>query len=138
MSSNGTVIFHGRSGESYRFQVWPLGPQFKSLAGVCLVSRRTYDNPNFQQTATHECLHIGQMSDLSRLQYDHPCFKDANCVCVYLARDEEHRLFVEDDLLQRFITWNAAFQVDLLRKTPSRSARPSVDETSAVESKELS
>lgn len=111
MPSNGTVVFHGSSGESYRFQVWPLGTRFKPLAGVCVVSRRTYGNANFPQTATHECLHVGQTADLSCLAYEAACFKDADCVCIYLASDDEHRLSVEDDLVGRYSTWNAALRV---------------------------
>lgn len=113
MASKATVVFRGQSGQNYRFQVWPVGTRFKPLAGVCLFSKRTYTNRNFAQTASHECLHIGQMPDLSRLSYEAPSLKDADCVCLYLATDEAHRLFVEQDLVEQLGIWNTRLRVDL-------------------------
>lgn len=113
MASKGTVVFRGHSGQDYRFRVWPIGTQFKPLAGVCLFSKRSYSNRNFAQTASHECLHIGQTPDLSRISYDAPHTKGADCVCLYLATDETHRLFVERDLVEQLGVWNTGLHVDL-------------------------
>lgn len=112
MPSMGSVVFRGQSGERYRFRVWPVGTQFKQLAGVCLVSRRSYENRTFGGAASHECQHIGQTADLSQLAYDSAWFSNANCVCVYLADNEAHRLFVEQDLLSSLGTWNTRLQAN--------------------------
>jgi hypothetical protein len=118
MSSRGTIVFRGRSGEQYRFQIWPLGTRFKALGAVCLLSKRSHKNRNFAQTASHECIHIGQTADLSALSYDASCFKDADCICVYLSQSEEHRTAVENDLIDSLGTWNAKFRVDLSSVAP--------------------
>jgi len=113
MTSKGYIMFAGASGARYHFHVWPLGTRFRALGAVCLLSKRDYRNHDFAQTASHELLHIGQMSDLSRLDYGAPCFDHANCICVYAASSEEHRQFVEDDLADALSTWNVRFRVDL-------------------------
>jgi hypothetical protein len=118
MSSKGTIVFRGRSGEQYRFQIWPLGTRFKALGAVCLLSKRSHKNRNFAQTASHECIHIGQTGDLSALAYDASCFKHADCICVYLSPSEEHRTAVENDLVDSLGTWNAKFRVSLSSVAP--------------------
>ncbi len=120
--SHRTVVFRGASGEKYRFQVWPLGTRFKALGAVCLLTRRRHTNPNFTESVSHECLRLGQTSDLSLLAYDSACFKDADSICVYLSQDGEHRSFVTDDLLRGFAPWNTRLYVNL-------SAPPDAQET---------
>lgn len=132
MSSKGTIVFRGRSGEQYRFQIWPLGTRFKALGAVCLLSKRSHKNRNFAQTASHECIHIGQTGDLSALTYDAPCFKHADCICVYLSPSEEHRTAVENDLNESLGTWNAKFRVSLSKLSPAAVTVESVFGTDPV------
>lgn len=113
MANLGTVVFRGHSGEKYRFQVWPVGTKFKTLAAVCVFTKRSFRNRNFTDTASHECVHIGQTPDLSGLPYDAPYLEGIDCVCVHLVANAEQRLRVEQDLAESLGLWNKAFRVDL-------------------------
>lgn len=113
MANLGAVVFHGRSGQSYRFQVWPVGTRFKPLAAVCLFSRRRFVNRNFAATASHECLHLGETLDLSTLRYDSKYAAGADCVCVHLLPDAQQRREVARDLDAALGLWNSAFRVEL-------------------------
>jgi len=113
MTCQGTVVFRGESGERYRFQVWPLGTRFKAVGAVCIFSKRTFSNPTFTQTASHKCLCIGETSDLSRLPYQLPQASSADCVCVYLAGEEQQRHSVQRDLLDGLGVWSSTLAVAL-------------------------
>jgi len=113
MVNLGTVMFRGHSGSRYRFQVWRVGTKFKPVSGVCVFTRRTFPNRNFTDTASHECLHIGHTTDLSRLSYDADYAAGSDCICVHLAADVEACAAVERDLTESLGVWNEAFRVDL-------------------------
>lgn len=110
MQNLGTVLFRGRSGEQYRFQVWPIGTKFKALAAVCVFSKRIYCNRNFSSIASHDCVHIWHTEDLSTLGYDEADIQGSNCICVYLAPDARRRVLVERDLTESLGLWKDAFQ----------------------------
>ena len=99
----GNVIFVGKSGERYPFQVWPLEARFKSVAAVYFVTKRAYDNSTYRR-ACHDAIYIGQTENLSSALADEAQLErfrkfGANCVCVYLLADEGRRIAVEQDLL---------------------------------------
>ena len=99
----GSVIFGGKSGERYHFQVWPLETRFKSVAAVYFVTKRAYDNSTYRR-ACHDGIYIGQTEDLSgslaaEAQLERFRKFGANCVCVHLLADEGRRIAVEQDLL---------------------------------------
>ena len=99
----GSVIFSGKSGEEYRFQVWPLETRFKAVAAVYFVTRRAHENNTYRR-ACHDGIYIGQTENLAdslaaQAQLDRFGKYGANCVCVYLLADEERRIAVEQDLL---------------------------------------
>ena len=99
----GAVTFSGKSGEKYYFQVWPLETRFRSVAAVYFVTKRVRENQTYDR-ACHEGIYIGQTENLTGLfatQSRLDLFKKhgANCVCVYLVKNEERRLAVEQDLI---------------------------------------
>lgn len=103
MAKVGSVTFTGRSGEQYRFDVWPVETRFKALAGVFFVTKRAYENSTYRR-ACHESIFIGQTASLadplgtgSQLS----CFSKhgANCVCILLNENEERRSAIEQDLI---------------------------------------
>jgi hypothetical protein len=116
MANLGAVMFRGRSGETYRFQVWPVGAKFRPLGAVCIFSKRVFRNRNFTTAASHECIHIGETADLSTLVYRESYLGDADCICVYLVPDAERRAAVERDLAESLGIWNARFRVGLLNE----------------------
>ena len=99
----GNVIFAGKSGERYHFQVWSLEARFKSVAAVYFVTKRAYDNSTYRR-ACHDGIYIGQTENLSGALADEAQLErfrkfGANCVCVHLLADEGRRIAVEQDLL---------------------------------------
>jgi hypothetical protein len=100
---HGSVVFGGKSGEKYRFQVWPLETRFKSVGAVYFVTRRAYENNTYRR-ACHDGIYLGQTDNLADSLAAHPQLEHfrnhgANCICVYLLADEERRIAVEQDLL---------------------------------------
>jgi hypothetical protein len=113
MINHGTVVFRGASGEKYRFQVWPLGTKFRAAGAVCLFSKQSFPNRTFAQRASYQCICVGHTPDLSQLGYDLPQLSSADCVCVYLADEEQQRVHVQRDLLEGLGIWHENFAVDL-------------------------
>jgi hypothetical protein len=100
---HGGITFSGKSGEKYYFQVWPLETKFKSVAAVYFITKRVHDNNTYRR-AGHEEIYIGQTGNLAdpfATQSPLDCFRKhgANCVCVYPATSEQHRIAVEQDLI---------------------------------------
>lgn len=103
MAKYGNITFSGKSGEKYCFHAWPLETRFKSLGGVFFVTKRVYKNKTYDR-ACHEPVYIGETSNLADpfgTQSQLDCFKKhgGNCVCVYVAANEERRRSVEQDLI---------------------------------------
>ena len=101
--NHGQVIFVGRSGERYHFQVWPLEARFKSLAAVFFITKRAYDSGTYRR-ASHDGIYIGHTEDLSAAlasaaQLERFKKFGANCVCLHLVATEERRIAVQEDLL---------------------------------------
>jgi len=103
MTQVGSVTFTGKSGEHYRFDVWPVETRFKALAAVYFVTKRTYENATYRR-ASHESIYIGQTASLADplgTGAQLTCFTKhgANCICIHLHPSEERRQAVEQDLL---------------------------------------
>lgn len=104
----GNILFVGKSGERYPFEVWPLETRFRPVAGVYFVTRRAYDSGTYRR-ASHDAIFIGRTEDLaSSLAEPAPLERfakfGANCVCVLLIGDLERCLAVEQDLLANYRT----------------------------------
>ena len=101
-----TVVFKGRSGARYQFHAWPLDTQFSTVAGVYLVTRRTFDDPTFTTKATHQPLVIGHTDNLAEALISRSqraklvAQSGANCICVLAEKNAERRVEIETDLIE--------------------------------------
>ena len=98
----GSVEFNGKSGEKYRFEVWPMETRFKPVAAVYFVTKREVTVGVFNR-AGHEHLYLGHTSDLSgplgtEAQLAWFSTKGANCLCIYSAGSEAQRAAIQRDL----------------------------------------
>ena len=103
MAKISTATFRGKSGETYSFNVYPMGQAFKAVGAVYAVTRR-YKNSSSGHS--HEIIYVGETSDLSTRFDDHhkaDCFvrQNANCICTHGDDDEDSRLAKEDDLIKQ-------------------------------------
>jgi hypothetical protein len=103
MATYGGITFTGKSGEKYFFHAWPLETQFKSVAAVYYVTKRSFSNKTYR-IASHEGIYIGQTESLTgpfatQTQLDRFRKHGANCVCVHLIANEERRQMVARDML---------------------------------------
>ena len=108
----GSVVFSGKSGEDYRFEVWPMETRFKPLAAVYYVTKRGAPAGTFNRSA-HEYLYLGHTPDISRplgttAQLAWFNAAGANCVCVYAASSAERRAAIKKDLEDAGIHYSAS------------------------------
>jgi hypothetical protein len=108
----GTVVFSGKSGETYRFEVWPMETRFKPMAAVYYVTRREAPAGTFSRSA-HEHLFLGHTPDISAplgtsAQLAWFNAHGANCVCVYAAETEERRAAIKRDLEDARVCYQAS------------------------------
>lgn len=109
------VVFVGRSGERYRFDVCPIGDALPAAAGVYVVTQRTCTDRTFTTRGTHRTLAIGEApnmaetflgkSDLKSLQA-----RGATSICFYAVSDEESRKRIELDLIDANDTTGSALR----------------------------
>jgi hypothetical protein len=90
------VVFSGKSGAVYRFQVWSLETVFQAVPAAYIVTRRAQSNNNYNSGA-HEVLYIGETSSLAdpfATAADFSCFRKhgATCICVCVYRVEQEQL----------------------------------------------
>jgi hypothetical protein len=100
----GTVTFSGKSGTNYEFVAYPLKTEFNAVSGVYFITKRT---SNKSGDISHAGIYIGQTNDLSiRFDKHHKadCFTEhnANCICIHREADEEKRLAIEQDLIDKY------------------------------------
>jgi hypothetical protein len=126
-----SINFQGKSGQSYRFQAWPMDTKFKGIGGIYLVTRRECLDRTFPTKATHRCLAIGQTADLaasalSKAELSKLIGQGANCICVYAVADEARRLEIEKDLIEGNERWGGRlhylFHEYVPEKLPGTSA----------------
>ncbi len=109
----GTVVFSGKSGEKYRFEVWPMETRFKPMAAVYYVTKREAPAGTTFNRAGHEHLFLGHTPDISgplgtTAQLAWFNANGANCVCVYAAETEERRSAIKRDLEEAAVHYRAS------------------------------
>jgi hypothetical protein len=100
MPSLGKTIFKGKSGNVYRFRVYPLNTRFRKISGVYVIGSRECTSGSNRVVA----LYVGHTEDFSRPLDKHLKAKDfveqgANCICVQSDAVEESRSTKEQDLI---------------------------------------
>jgi hypothetical protein len=135
MSSS--IVFNGKSGEPYRFQVWPLATAFKAVGGVYVITKRTFDDRTFATRASHQPLAIGETADLAATFVGKPELKTlaargANYICVCAVADQALRSRMERDLIEgnAMAGGSLRYLFDLVYPAEKRDA-PAAGETSA-------
>ena len=98
------MSFRGHSGETYRFQVLPIGTKLKALAGVYLLTERTFEDRTYPGTASHRSLAIGETDNLaaalaSKSDLEKLVARGANCICVLAIADKARRLEIQKDII---------------------------------------
>jgi hypothetical protein len=101
MACLGKTVFHGQSGKSYRFRVYPWGTRFRKLSGVYVVGHRSDDHGGAVEMVP---LYVGQTEDFSQPFGKHhkaQAFgrQGANCICLQADTEEPSRLAKQDDLI---------------------------------------
>jgi hypothetical protein len=89
------VVFSGKSGATYRFQVWSLETTFRAVPAAYIVTRRAQSSSSYNSGA-HEVVYIGEAASLAdpfATAADFACFRKhgANCICVYRVEHEQLR-----------------------------------------------
>ncbi|UWN49643.1 hypothetical protein ASALC70_01856 [Alcanivorax sp. ALC70] len=101
MSKIGTLKLTGASGTEYTFNVYPYNTDFKAIAGVYYISKRT---EKADGRGNHSAIYVGQTEDLSTRfdgHHDEACFlkNRANCKSVLAESSKKRRLEIEADLV---------------------------------------
>jgi len=104
MAHYGSMTVKGTSGNSYTFEVYSYDTEFKPLAAVYLITKRT---PKTDGTGSHSFIYVGETDDLSdRFDGHHKeqCFINygANCKCIHLEDSKSVRLQIESDILGNY------------------------------------
>ena len=105
MSSKlGTLTLKGVSGNEYKFNVYPLNTDFKSIGGIYYISKRIVKENGI---GSHSKLYIGQTEDLSERFDNHhkwDCFEEnsANAISIYREESKDERLGIEKDLIDNY------------------------------------
>lgn len=100
MPSMGHAVFRGKSGQTYRFKVYPLGTKLRPLSGIYLVTNRCRNKQGGYQYIT---LYVGATNDLSQPIAEHPKASDfkrhgANSICLQSDNSEESRIAKQVDI----------------------------------------
>jgi hypothetical protein len=101
MASLGRIVFKGKSGNPYRFKVYPLGTRFKKLSGIYIIGTRSHGANGGRRLVP---LFVGNTEDFSQPFDNHRKSKEftdqgANCICLQSDAVEESRLTKERDLI---------------------------------------
>ena len=101
MPSLGNTAFKGRSGQAYRFKVYPLGTKLRRLGAIYVVTNR---RRNELGKYRHVALYVGQTEDLSQpFDQHHKAveFKrhGANSICLQSDDSEDSRVVKQRDLV---------------------------------------
>jgi hypothetical protein len=104
MASLGKATFKSKSGNAYRFKVFPLRTRFRKQGGIYLIAYRGHNN---QGRHRHKILYVGNTEDFSQPFEQHCKAQDlvrlgANCICVQSDQSEESRSGKERDLISAF------------------------------------
>jgi hypothetical protein len=91
----------GKSGEKYKFEVYPKDSSWNEVAAVYLVTKRTIKPDG---VGSHAHIYVGPTDNLKERFASHHkenCFttREANCGCVLQVSSEQARLAIEADIL---------------------------------------
>ena len=104
MTEHAPVSFTGGSETKYKFTAYSWDTNFTSVGGVYIITRREKGTDNGY---SHVHIYIGQTGDLSERFDSHhkaSCFSNhnANSICVFREDNEQRRLEIESDLLDKY------------------------------------
>jgi hypothetical protein len=104
MASLGKTMFKSKSGNHYRFKVFPLGTRFRKISGIYLIAYRAHSTHGGHR---HKILFVGSTEDFSQPFEKHHKAQDlirlgANCICVQSDKSEKSRLEKERELIAAF------------------------------------
>ena len=104
MASLGKAMFKSKSGNQYRFKVFPLDTRFRQISGIYMIAHRDRGNHAGHR---HKILYVGNTEDFSQPFEKHRKAQDlmrlgANCICVQSDKSEKSRLDKERDLIAAF------------------------------------
>jgi hypothetical protein len=97
----------GQSHSQYTFGMYDYPGNWKPLAAVYIITKRTVDA---EGKGRHTGIYVGQTSNLSERHEDHhkqDCFKGkgANCIGVLIEKNEKRRLEIEADIRNNGSSW---------------------------------
>jgi len=98
--SQGTVIWKGKSGKTYEFEVWGKNTTWNEVACVYTVTRKLADG-------RYGCIYIGETDNMRNRFSGHEnesCFDRHNWthVCTYRENNSDERLRIEADILANY------------------------------------
>jgi hypothetical protein len=104
MASLGKARFTSKSGNQYRFKVFPLNTRFRKLGGIYLIACRSHGDEGGHR---HKILYVGSTTDFSQPFEKHRKAEDlvrlgANCICVQSDESAKSRQGKERDLIAAF------------------------------------
>jgi hypothetical protein len=104
MASLGKATFTSKSGNRYRFKVFPLGTRFRKLSGIYVIAHRAH---SIRGGHRHKILFVGNTMDFSQPFEKHRKAQNlvrlgANCICVQSDKSEKSRHDKERDLIAAF------------------------------------
>lgn len=104
MASLGKARFKSKTGNQYRFKVFPLNTRFRNIGGIYLIAYRCHSHRGGYR---HKILYVGNTEDFSQPFEKHRKSQDlmrlgANCICVQSDKSEESRMEKERDLIAAF------------------------------------
>jgi hypothetical protein len=99
------VVFTGKSGERYRFDVYAIAGKLPAVPGVYVVTRRALDERNFATRGTHRTLAIGEAADVAAAFSGKSEMKTlethgATSICIRAVLDRPSRARIEQDLIE--------------------------------------
>lgn len=108
MAKLAEVVFQGKSGQKYSFNVYPITEECPAEAGIYIFSKAVpnKDNPALN---SHTIIYIGMAKSFESRFYNHhkdDCIdkNGANRICLMQVKDENKRAAIEKDLLGHYNT----------------------------------
>lgn len=106
MAKISTIIYKGKSGKSYEFNVYPITEECKDESGVYVFSKRLKNDKGIFE---HTVIYVGKAKSFESRFYNHhkdDCIdkNGANCICLINIKNEKDRDAAELDLLAKYNT----------------------------------
>ena len=102
-TSLGSIIWYGKSGQGYSFQIYLNTDNVPEKGGIYIFTKRD------ESTKRHTAIYIGKAKSFDSRFYDHhkeDCIKKhgANRLCLMEEKDDKKRTQIENDLLANYNT----------------------------------